>query len=328
MRQAHSPLPYQVRAELFAHLAAMEKSGLPPDKAFALLQVPGGAQERVAMLRKLLVRGADPATAGLKSGLFTALEARLLRAALTAGSPAPSYKRLADSYAAKARQLAQMKSRFALPLAILTVALFVQPLPALVTGTLGGGAYLWHVLRPLLLLGLLGVLGLRIPVWFLSGALTPGHIVVERMLLMLPLFGAMHARRNARDYFESLAMLVEAGVPIFDALPTALATINNSVLRDEFAQILPAMQDGASLASATTRLTLIDTDRLYAFVQTGEASGTLPEMLFRHVSAESERLNLFQQQLAEWLPRIFYAIVAGWMVVQLLSGGAPTLPSI
>jgi type II secretory pathway component PulF len=322
-RPAHSPLPYQVRADLFAHLAAMEKAGLPPDKAFALLRVQPGAQPRLEQLRKLLARGANPAVAGLKSGLFTVFEAALLRAALAAGSPASTYKRLADNYTTKAAQLALMKARFSLPVATLTLALFLRPLPGLVTGTVSTGAYLWQVLRPIVFLGGLGVLAVLGPAWFLSGAASPGRMAVERVLLGIPLFGPMHIRRNTRDFFESLALLVEAGVPLFDAIPTALDTINNSVLRAQFEQILPALKKGATLAQALTCLTMVDAERLVAFVGTGEASGTLPEMLFRHVNLETERVNLFQQQLAEWLPRIFYACVAGWMAAQLIGGGAP-----
>ncbi len=318
-----APLPYQIRADLFSHLAAMEKSGLPPDKAYGLLRLPGVAQTRLLALRKLLVRGADPASAGLRSGLFTPLEAALLRAALDAGSPAPTYKRLADNYTLKASQLAQIKARMAKPALMLTAALLIGPLPQLAAGTLGSGGYLWHVLRPLLLIGLLGMAALRAPVWFLAGHPGPLRSALERLMLTLPLFGPMHVRRNARDFFESLALLIDAGMPMFEALPTALATINNSLLREQFASLLPAMRHGATLAQALVNLSLIDTERLIAFAQTGEASGTLPEMLLRHVASETERINLFQQQLVEWLPRIAYALVAGWMISQLLVGGGP-----
>jgi general secretion pathway protein F len=320
-------LPYQVRADLFTHLAAMEKSGLPPDKAYALLRLPGAAQARLLAMRKLLARGADPASAGSRSGLFTPLEAALLHAAQAGGSPAPTYKRLADNYALKASQLMQMKARMAKPALMLVAALFIGPLPQLAAGTLGPGAYLWHALRPMLLLAVLGMAALRAPMWFLSGRAGSLRMPIERLLLKLPGFGPAHARRNARDFFESLALLLEAGMPMFEALPTSLATINNSLLRTEFGALLPAMKRGATLAAAVVELRLIDTERLSAFVLTGEASGTLPEMLMRHVASETERINLFQQQLADWLPRIAYAVVAGWMVSQLLGGGgAPSMP--
>lgn len=44
-------------------------------------------------MKKLTARGLDPATAGERCGLFTRLEARLIHAALNAGSPAAMYRR-------------------------------------------------------------------------------------------------------------------------------------------------------------------------------------------------------------------------------------------
>jgi hypothetical protein len=46
-------------------------------------------------------------------------------------------------------------------------------------------------------------------------------------------------------------------------------------------------------------------------------------MLVRHAGAETDALNHFQQQLADWAPRLFYAMVAAWMALQLLSAPAP-----
>ena len=69
MTQARpKPLTFQVRADLFNSLAAMEKAGLPVDKAVALLHLPGAGQARLEILRKLMSRGTDIATAGSVSG--------------------------------------------------------------------------------------------------------------------------------------------------------------------------------------------------------------------------------------------------------------------
>ena len=45
-------LAFQVHADLFNHLAAMEKAGLPVDKEVALLLLPGAGQVRLEILRK------------------------------------------------------------------------------------------------------------------------------------------------------------------------------------------------------------------------------------------------------------------------------------
>jgi general secretion pathway protein F len=327
-RQPNAPLPYRVRAELFHSLAAMERAGLAPDNAFILIEHPRIGKERLRTFRRLLSRRIDPATCGMKSGLFTLFESELVRAALEAGSPQATYARLAGAYAVKASRLARMRARLLLPGAVLALALFVQPLPLLASGAIDGGAYLWKAIGPLFALALLAWLALRAPLWFLSGAPAPQRRLAERLLLRLPVFGRMHARRNARDFYENLALLLQAGLPMFEALPVAAATVANRLLRAEFAAILPAMRKGATLAQASAGLTLIDTGTLCGLVHAGEQSGTLPELLLRHAGAESAALDGFQQQIADWGPRLFYALVCGWMGSQLLSSPVlrPALP--
>jgi len=318
-----SPLPLLLRAQLYQHLAAMEKAGVPADRAYALLDLGPRARPRVDTFRRLFARGVDPATAGANSGLFTVFETRLLRAALGAGSPYATYQRLASSHATRASQLATLRARLVLPAAILAIALCVQPLPQLYTGAISAGGYVARTVLPLAILGIIAMLAMRVNVWFASGAAAPWRAGAERALLAMPLFGKLHLRRNARDFNESLAMLLQAGLSLFEALPPALDTVDNRIVRADLATLLPAVKSGATLAQAIGALRLVDTTQLYAFVHTGEESGTLPEMLLRHADAESESLALAQNELVTWLPRILYALVAIWMVVQLL--GRPAL---
>lgn len=324
----HKPLPFQARADLYNGLAAMEKSGLPALQAFAVIRLPGNAQARAEQMRKLLGRGADIASAGASSGLFTPFEAKLLRAAIQAGSPGASYQRLAATYTAQATQVAAFKSRLLLPGLILLIALCVQPLPSLVAGTLSTAAYVWQVLRPLLLIA-----GLF---WFLpwlknrfeQAQVTPMQSKISHGLTRLPLFGAMQVRRNNGDFFSSLALLLEAGVPMFDALPTAVETIGNSAIRADYAYLKPRMTQGASLAQALAKSGYLGNDQVLGYIQTGESSGTLPEMLQRFAQAESDAVSRYQQQLAAWLPRVIYVMLAVWMAYGILSSGAfmPHLP--
>jgi type II secretory pathway component PulF len=328
----HTPLAFHTRAELYAQLATMEAAGLPFDKALGLLRLPGPAQKRLQTMRKLLARRTDFCSAGEKSGVFTTLEASLLRAAVSAGSPARTYRRLTDYYTQRALHAKQLKSRLAMSAMVLLVALLVQPLPALVAGSLGVGAYLIHIFSPLIALACIAYLVVALPHWLRNAPVTPMRAAIDNLLPLLPLFGPMHVRHNLRDYFESLALLLEAGMPILDAFPRALATISNNAIKRALAGVGPRIEKGASLTQAISNLPYIGksigNSYVIDFVQTGEASGSLPEMLFRHAAAETASLQHFQQQLMDWLPRIIYAVIAGWVAYGILRGPgiAPRLP--
>jgi len=300
----------------------MEKAGVPAERSFSLLDLGPAARQRVDTFRRLFARGVEPAGAGFTSGLFTVFETRLLRAAFGAGSPQATYERLAASHATRASQMSALRARLVLPAAILALALFVQPLPRLFTGALSLAGYAARTILPLAVLAITGAVALHLNAWFASGAPGPWRPAIERALLAVPLFGKLHLRRNARDFTESLAMLLEAGVALFEALPPALATVNNHIVRADLARLLPEAESGATLSQAIAKLQVVDTRQLYAFVQTGEESGTLPEMLLRYADAETEELAQAQNELVTWLPRVLYALVAIWMMVQLLGNRA------
>lgn len=323
------PLSSGERASLFAQLAAMEKAGLPLDRALATLQLPAPVQKRVEAMLRLQAQGRDLAAAGLRAGLFSALEFTLLQAALSAGSPARLYERLAQSHAHKAAQAKALQARLLMPAAVLVLALLIQPLPSLVGGSLSPGGYLWGVLQPLLVLAALFFLGRQMLRRLAQPAASARVRALDAWLLRVPLFGQAHARGNARDCFESLGLMLEAGLPMFEALPKACATLGNSQLRRDFLAMQQRVQAGAPLAQAMLPLDFPGKPQLASLVRTGEASGTLPATLLAYAARESQALADFQAQLATWLPRLVYVAVSLWMAYGLLTGGgfAPRLPA-
>ena len=317
----HKPLSFRIRAELFTQLAQMETAGLPFNRAIAVLNLPGAAQPRLVAMREIIGNGNDPAMAGEKSGLFTKLESRLVRAALSAGSPAGMYRQLADYYTDRAMQLATMKSRLMMPAFTFLLALLIQPLPALVGGSIGVAGYLWGALKPMLAIAA-AIVGIR---WLAAGdASSKGKSFYQRM----PIYGPVFVRRNLRDFFESLALLLEAGVSMLDALPAALDTVEDGDIRRELTKIRARIAQGVPVAQALRDITYIKDERVIQFAETGEASGTLPEMLMRHTALETAAINSTLEQLAAWVPRILYALVAVWIAYGLLVGGAfmPRVP--
>lgn len=326
MRQTFvKPLAFRVRADLFNSLAAMEKAGLPVAKAVALLSPSAAARVRFEKFRHLVTQGVDVATAGKKSTLFTPLEVSLLSAALHAGSPATTYRRLADSYTRQAQQIATIKSSLLLPSLVFIIALLVQPLPSLIAGTISGWGYLALVLRPLAALLALVYLVTRLKNWFAHAPATPTQTWIARQLTQVPVFGAMHVRRNNHDFFAALALLLEAGIPMFDALPKAAEVISNSVIREDFSRLKPRMLQGVTLAQAVEQLAFVGNAHVVGYIQTGEGSGTLPEMLLRFTNAESDAVSHFQKQVADWLPRIVYGLLVLWIAYGILTA-SPLMP--
>lgn len=322
-----SPLKFNVRADLFKQLRAMEEAGLPTDKALGLLRVPG-AKARLTAMRTCLAKGMGIAEGGLKSGLFTPLDASLLHAASSAGKLAHAYGRLSEHYARQAAHVAAMSSRMMLPLAIVVIAILVQPLPSLIAGTLSPGGFLIKCFLELVAVGGAVYLFTGWPHRLEPGSSATRDIPLDPVLPRLPLFGSMYERRNVRDCFESLALLLEAGMPILEALPLSVDTIRNQALKQQFSQIKPRIEGGASFAQAIDELSFVGHAQAHAMIVAGEASGALPEVLFRYSESETREIDQFDDLVAEWTPRLAYTLVLLWFGYGILRSGAfmPSLP--
>ena len=314
----------KVRADLFSQLALMEDAGLPFDKALRSVHLPARERPRLAGTRKWIRLGI--ADAGLKGGLFTPMEATLLRASAASGSPSRTFHLLSDQYARRAARMKTLKSRMMLPAVILVIAVLAGPLPDLVTGTLTWGGYLVKCLLPWIAVGgavyLLGDLSRRRPS---APAL---RNTLGRSLSLVPLFGPIQVRRNIRDFFDSLALLLEAGMPMLAALPMASSTVRNQTLRGQLSRIKPRIEAGASFAQAVAELSFPGRAHACALIVTGEASGALPQMLFRYSEAETAAIDRFDDLLAEWVPRLAYTLAALWVGYAVIRSGAfmPSLP--
>lgn len=318
-------LTWQIRAELFSQLATLERAGLPTDHALATVNLPQRYQTHLAAMRKALTRGKTIAQAGAQAGIFNPLETALIATACQAGSPAATYSRLAEQAALHARLAKQIRAKLALPALMLLLGLLINPLPALIMGTLSVGGYLLGILLPLIFIAVVYILGKHV----FNALERDTSSSAARIILQLPLFGAWYLRSKQRNFVDSLALLLHAGVAMLEAIPIAQATIHCAYLEAECKPLLRRLQRGSSLTEALMTVPWLTDTTLIAMVKTGESSGTLPDMLQRVANQLNTELEHSATQFAAWLPRIIYALIAGWMAWGILGSGAfmPQIPA-
>jgi type II secretory pathway component PulF len=321
-------MKFATRADLFSQLATMEDAGLPFDKVIDILRLPPREGERLKATRKFIRRGVGIAEAGRRSGLFTPLEASLVRMATVSGSPARTYHLLADQCARRALRIKALKSRMALPAAMIAAWIVLGPVPNLVTGNLTLSGYLLKHLLPWIAVGVLAYRLLDSSHRRQSGDRSSWRARLDAVLPHIPLFGPVEVRRNLRDFFDSLALMLEAGVPILEALPIAVDTVRNHAVRSQLAKIKPRIDAGASFTQAIAGLSLFGQRQALELIRTGEASGALPRTLLRYSEAETAEIDRFDQLVAEWIPRLVYTSAALLIGYSVIHGGAfmPSLP--
>ncbi|GAB6141737.1 hypothetical protein JCM14076_24660 [Methylosoma difficile] len=318
----NSPLTLTQQAQLFAQLKNLEVAGLPAFQACALLlQTEPALKKPLLQMQSALKLGQPIAAAGYRAGLFTSSQFSLVQAAESSGRLAEVYGHLAVYYADLASRVKKAQSRLYLPAFMLAASLFIQPLPALVTNQISLGGYALSTVGRLLLIG--GGVGLlvKLPVVLTSlGAEAAWH----RLQLRVPLVAGWLVTRQLNEFFFLLALMLEAGLAFSDALPKAIASIKNSQLRAGFKATLAKAKTGASVYETLALVAVIKPSTLQ-IINSSEQSGKLAQGMYRFSQLEAQNIGLQDDALAEWLPRLVYGAVAGWMAYSLLASPVATV---
>ena len=322
-------LPFQDLAILYLQLSRLEKSGIPTERAMKLLIDEGdeGSEisKRARMALNYLKRGKPLSEAGKRAGLFIGLDAALIEVAEESGTYGKVFQQLAQFYEEKARQKRQIKSRLFLPLIILVLALFIQPVPALISGKMTFISYLSATLGIFLQLALFVFILLHLSSWFRHGFLRSFRHLWDKIEINAPYFGYWFMRQNLRNFMQSLGLMLEAGLPILEALPKAFQVVENTQLRQRLQTISTRLHKGDTFAEALSQVAGVGSVARQ-LISTGEQAGSLADILRHYVKLESEAIALHDDMLATWLPRIIYGGVVAMIAYSLLSTGSLMSP--
>ncbi len=315
MPKTNDSLTAQQLATLFTQLKRLELAGLPAVQAVEImLRSELELKKPLAMMQQQLKSGRSISESGHRAGIFNDTHKTLIHAAEASGRLADVYSLLAHHYTGLNSRIKKIKSRLYLPALMLTLSLFIQPLPALISSQISGSAYLQLSLGRLLAIGLAVLLLVRLPGILQGlGAETAWH----RLQLRIPGVTQWIIKRQIHSFFVILAIMLESGLAFGDALPKAVASIKNSYLKEKFIPALSQAASGVSVANTLAKVPVINAS-LLSIVNNGEQSGTLSSSLLHFAELETETIALQDDALAEWIPRLVYSLVAIWIGYSLL----------
>lgn len=289
-------------AALFSQLRQLESSGLPAFQAFeSLAKSDARLKSPLALALRQLKTGRPVSEACYRAHIFNDADRALVQAAEAGGRLAEVYGQLASYYSALSARIGKIRSRLALPMMVLAIALFVQPLPALVAAQISLADYL--------LLSLGRLLAIAAAVFLL--------LCLPQLFNGLPFFAKRISDRQMNGFFQVLAMLLECGLPFAEALPKAVATIENAALRERFKPALAMLNSGASVTDTLSKVNGIDATMLQV-VHSSEQSGRLASGILQYARNEAETLDRNDDAWAAWLPRMAYTLVALWMAYSIV----------
>ena len=145
-----------------------------------------------------------------------------------------------------------------------------------------------------------------------------GRWMLDWFLVHLPIVGSMLQQRFVAYAMQALAVLLQGGMPLAQALSAICESIDNHIFRDQIAQLELDVVSGSALSDAMARHSEgIFTQDAIAMVQVAQESGRLPDLLYRVSQTYYGRVT----QRLSWLTLILQPtvmIMLGLLVALLI----------
>lgn len=305
-------------AEFYHQLAQLTEAGLTLRSALESQERSPPARwlrEPSTRLLGSLNRGSTFAEALSSTGNWLPrFDTALLEAGEQSGRLPSSFKLLADHYSERSRLAGEVLANLAYPLLLFHLAILLGPLPELVlSGDVGGYlATVGKVFLPLYALAILLLMASNSR----HGETWRG--IIESISHGIPVLGAARKNLALARLATALHALLNAGVPITRAWELAGAASGSVKLKHEIATWGPEIEAGRTPSE------LVDESRCFpelfsTMYHTGEISGTLDDSLLRLYRLYQERGVAQFRAVADWLPKLVYFAIIGFIVWRVLS---------
>lgn len=234
--------------------------------------------------------------------VFDRLALAIVIAGETSGDMGQALRTLAEHFDSRDRIIKKVRSAVAYPIFVLCLItaivigimtlivprfqmIFAQiggRLPAFTRAFMGFYGFLCQNL-------LYVILGLAVGVLALTAFAKTrnGHRLLSQAVLRLPLFGKLFTEAFVAMFCRTVATLLEAGVPVLEALEILKGMSANDVINAAVARVKQHVASGSNIALGMTAAGFFP-NMVVKMTQVGEESGSLP-MILRKTSDHYER---------------------------------------
>ncbi|MCK4932470.1 MAG: type II secretion system F family protein [Candidatus Aminicenantes bacterium] len=137
-----------------------------------------------------------------------------------------------------------------------------------------------------------------------------GRKVIDRLLLKMPLFGALIEKVGLSRVTRTLSTLLSGGVPMLESLKITSTTAGNVIIEDRIMRARSLVAEGTSLTDAFKEVGYFPF-MLIQMIGVGEATGTLDEMLSKLADFYDEEVEATVANLLAIMEPVLLIFVGG-----------------
>ena len=139
----------------------------------------------------------------------------------------------------------------------------------------------------------------------------------DKYILKVYLIGNVIFFASLSRFMLIFTELVRAGIPVADALDTALMTIDNEEIKDKLSSVKYAVERGSNLTDAFAETGLYE-GMLIQMIKAGEQGGALDKMLEKVSDYYKSRFNDIIDNLSSYIEPILIGFIAGMVLMMAL----------
>ncbi len=319
-------------------MAGLINAGLPLMRTLSILI----DQAEDAQLRDALVKvhaavesgSAFSAALGQHPSVFPPLMVSMVRVGESGGFLGQSLSTIAETYKNEAELQDKIRSATTYPLIVLSIAIvgviamvtFVVPVFEGMFANLGSElpvptqiivsvshSMVWAL--PTLI-----VLGIAFSIWWMRFRTSDAvRRVVDPLKLRMPVFGPLATKIAVARFSRGLSMMLNAGVPLVQALAIVGAASNNYRIEQAVRAVQESVRQGKSFSTPLAKAEVFP-PMVAQMAAVGEESGTLPDMLASIADFYEGEVQTATEQLTSSIEPILIVgigIIIGGMVVSL-----------
>src|SRR3954471_12549440 len=137
-----------------------------------------------------------------------------------------------------------------------------------------------------------------------------GAYVCDRILLMIPVMGAIVEKSTVARTTRTLGTLVQSGVPILESLNIVRDTAGNAVFERAFSRIYESIREGETIAQPLKEARIVD-DIVVNMIDVGEETGELDTMLNKIADNYDEEVEALVESLVSLLEPLMIVTLGG-----------------
>jgi type IV pilus assembly protein PilC len=139
---------------------------------------------------------------------------------------------------------------------------------------------------------------------------TAGTRIVDSLKLKVPIFGNIIQKAVTARFTRTLGTLVQAGVPILEALTICKNAIGNVVLGAAIEKVAASIKEGETIAGPLSETGMFD-DLVVNMIDVGEETGELDKMLIKVADTFDVYVDIAVESLVSILEPVLIVFMGG-----------------